>query len=95
MAKKTARKKAARRKKIDTASPLSRKVTRAQAIWLDGPVPAGFWAYEENQKLYLLWLGQKQGFRKLDDYYRLMRLRQRNRGAASCCTAGADQPCER
>ncbi len=83
MAKKTARKKAARRKKIDTANPLSRKVTRAQAIWLDGPVPAGFWGYEENQKLYLLWLGQKLGFRQLDDYYRLITDHfKRNRGSS-------------
>jgi hypothetical protein len=83
MAKKKARKKAGRRLKTDASNPLSRKVSRAEAIWLDGPVPAGFWSYAENQKLYLLWLGQKLGFRQLDDYYQLTTDHfKRNRGSS-------------
>lgn len=72
MAKKAARKKAARRKGIDATNPLSHKVSRTKAVWLDGPVPAGYWSYLENQKRYLLWLGQRLGFKQLDDYYRLI-----------------------
>ncbi|MHC4875944.1 MAG: hypothetical protein ACYTGL_05555 [Planctomycetota bacterium] len=72
MAKKATRKKAARRGQTRASNPLSRKVKRSEAVWLDGPVPAGYWQYAENQKLYLTWLGQQLGFRKLDDYYRLI-----------------------
>lgn len=82
MAKKAVRKKAARKKRprrkqaprrnTRHRNPLTRRVPRADAVWLDGPVPAGFWQYPENRKRYLIWLGQQLGFRTLDDYYRLV-----------------------
>lgn len=69
MAKK--RKKAAEAKSAPLRNPLARKVRRDEAAWLDGPVPAGFWQYPENRRLYLIWLGQSLGFRKLDDFYQI------------------------
>jgi len=65
-----------RKKTADAGSararnPLARKVRRSEAPWLDGPVPAGFWQYSENRRLYLIWLGQRLGYRKLNDYYRI------------------------
>jgi hypothetical protein len=42
-----------------------------EAIWLDGPVPSGYWDHLENRRLYVRWLGQKIGFRKQEDWYRI------------------------
>lgn len=44
---------------------------RLQAVWLDGPVPNGFWTRLENRRLYFRWLGHKLGFRKPEDWYRI------------------------
>jgi len=44
---------------------------RLQAIWLDGPVPNGYWHRLENRRLYLRWLGHKLGFSKPEDWYRI------------------------
>jgi aromatic ring-cleaving dioxygenase len=44
---------------------------RFQAIWLDGPVPSGFWHDFRHRRLYVLWLGHKLGFRKPEDWYRI------------------------
>lgn len=52
-----------------SSNPLRKKVRDRDAIWLEGPVPPGFWAASENQRRYLIWLGQKLGYRTLDDYY--------------------------
>ncbi len=38
-------------------------------MWLEGPVPAGFWSSSDNQRRYLIWLGQTLGYMVLDDYY--------------------------
>jgi hypothetical protein len=52
-------------------NPLSRKVSNREAVWLSGPVPTGYWLIPESQRLYLIWLGQRLGYRKIDDYYRI------------------------
>ncbi len=59
------------------------RIQRSEAVWLDGKVPAGFWDHPENRKLYMRWLGQRLGFRKVEDYYQLTTddLKE-NRGAA-------------
>jgi hypothetical protein len=48
-----------------------RPVSRLQAVWLDGKVPKGFWNSLENRRLYVRWLGQRLGFRKPEDWYRI------------------------
>jgi len=40
-------------------------------IWLFGRVPNGFWQDETNRRNYLLWLGYKLGFRRIEDWYRI------------------------
>ncbi|MDA0809019.1 MAG: hypothetical protein O3B68_13560, partial [Planctomycetota bacterium] len=40
-------------------NPLSRKISNREAVWLNGPVPTGYWLIPENQRLYLIWLGQR------------------------------------
>lgn len=47
------------------------RVLRAQAVWLKGRVPLGFWQNPENRRLYLRWLGQTLGFRRPEDWYRI------------------------
>jgi hypothetical protein len=42
-----------------------------EALWLDGPVPSGYWDHLKNRRLYVRWLGQKLGFRKQEDWYRI------------------------
>ncbi len=44
---------------------------RLQAVWLDGPVPNGYWHRSANRRLYVRWLGHKLGFRKPEDWYRI------------------------
>jgi hypothetical protein len=81
MAKK-AGKKAARPAKID--NPLSRKIPRHEAVWLEGPVPPGYWQHPDHRRRYVLWLGQQLGYRKLDDYYGITTgAFKRNRGAGA------------
>lgn len=46
-------------------------VSRLQAIWLDGKVPAGYWHRLANRRLYVRWLGQRLGFSKPEDWYRI------------------------
>lgn len=46
-------------------------VPRHEAIWLDGRVPSGYWDRLENRRRYVRWLGQKLGFRKPEDWYRI------------------------
>ena len=55
------------RRKLSDEPP----VTRLQAIWLDGPVPSGYWRRLEHRRLYVRWLGQKLGFSKPEDWYRI------------------------
>ena len=45
-----------------------------EAIWLEGPVPSRYWDHLENRRLYVRWLGQKLGFRKWEDWYRISSL---------------------
>ncbi len=58
-----------------TVSPpngrMARLDRRHDAIWLDGPVPAGFWDEWENRRRYLLWLGEQLGFESVRDWYRV------------------------
>lgn len=54
-----------------SGNPLARKVSDREAVWLEGPVPTGYWLSPDNQRLYLIWLGQRLGYRKLEDYYRI------------------------
>ena len=67
----TTPKKPADKVRVRSSNPLARKIPTQDAVWLDGPVPAGFWQSPDNQRTYLLWLGQKLGYRRLDDYYRI------------------------
>ena len=39
--------------------------------WLHGRVPAGYWDQLEHRKGYLLWLGQRCGFAKPEDWYQV------------------------
>lgn len=52
-------------------NPLSWRIKKSETVWLDGPVPAGYWQYEEHRRMYLIWLGRKLGFRTLDDFYKI------------------------
>lgn len=47
------------------------RVPRHDAIWLEGPVPPGYWDYRTNRDRYMRWLGQRLRFRKLEDWYRV------------------------
>jgi hypothetical protein len=40
-------------------------------LWLYGPVPAGFWRARDNRQLYMEWLGEQLGVRRLEDWYQL------------------------
>jgi len=42
-------------------------VPRSRAIWLDGPVPKGYWNRLKNRRLYMRWLGRKLRIRKPED----------------------------
>ena len=46
-------------------------VRRFEAVWLDGPVPSGYWDRVAHRRLYVRWLGQKLRFRKPVDWYRI------------------------
>ncbi len=50
---------------------IARLDRRHDAIWLDGPVPAGYWDQRENRKKYLLWLGEQLGFESVQDWYKI------------------------
>jgi hypothetical protein len=52
-------------------NPLTQRIRKSDAVWLEGPVPAGFWQYAEHRRAYLIWLGQKLGFRRLEDFYKI------------------------
>ncbi len=57
-------------------------VSRLQPIWLDRNVPVGYWDRLENRRLYVRWLGQRLGFCKPEDWYRITTDDfKRNRGA--------------
>lgn len=64
-------KKRAKKRRIDTTHPLGPPIRNSQAIWLEGPVPRGFWNTQSNRSLYLRWLGQQLGFRKLEDWHKI------------------------
>jgi hypothetical protein len=65
-------------------NPLSLRVKKNDAVWLEGPVRAGFWQYPEHRRAYLIWLGQKLGFRKLEDFYRIKTEHfKKNRGSGA------------
>lgn len=44
---------------------------RIKAVWLDGPVPSGYWDRQEHRCLYMRWLGRRLGFRRPEDWYRI------------------------
>jgi hypothetical protein len=54
-----------------TPLPPEPPVRRHEAVWLDGPVPAGYWQTLTNRRRYLRWLGDKLGYRKLEDWYKI------------------------
>jgi hypothetical protein len=57
--------------------------------WLCGPVPYGFWTDPENRLAYILWLGKKKRFKKMEDWYRIMAADfNQNHGAAFSRTTG-------
>ena len=46
-------------------------VPRFRAIWLEGPVPSGYWQDSQNRRRYMRWLGQRLGYRKVEDWYKI------------------------
>jgi hypothetical protein len=44
---------------------------RIDPVWMPGPVPPRFWEDRKHRRNYLLWLGHRQGFRTMEDFYRL------------------------
>lgn len=44
---------------------------RIDPVWCRDPVPQYFWQDRQNRRNYVLWLGWKLGFRKMQDWYRL------------------------
>src|SRR5688500_13507075 len=50
---------------------MARLDRRHDAVWLDGPVPAGYWDRWEHRRRYLLWLGEQLGFESVQDWYRV------------------------
>jgi hypothetical protein len=52
-------------------NPLAQRIKKSEAVWMEGPVPAGYWQYPEHRRTYLLWLGKRLGFRTLDDFYKI------------------------
>ncbi len=46
-------------------------VPRFQAIWLEGPVPSRYWEDSQNRRRYMRWLGQRLGYRKAEDWYKI------------------------
>lgn len=59
-------------------------VRKLEAIWLNGAVPAGYWDHRENRRKYLRWSGQRLGYRKLDDFYRITTDDLKLNRAAAC-----------
>ncbi len=43
-------------------------------IWIDRIVPDGFWKKKTNRRAYMDWLGQRMGFKKTSDWYRVTKL---------------------
>lgn len=58
-------------KNSKTKSWPGRSVPKLEAIWLDGPVPKRYWHDAENRLRYIHWLGQRLGYRTLDDWYKV------------------------
>src|SRR5436190_14848986 len=59
-------------------------VERKDAVWLFGPVPAGYWDRPENRRRYLLWLGERLGFQRPEDWYKIStEALKRNRGGGA------------
>jgi len=55
--------------------------------WIDGRVPNGFWDVKENRINYMNWLGQRCGFRMLEDWYQVRKSHFKlNRGGGLLCT---------
>ncbi|HXT58797.1 MAG TPA: hypothetical protein VN699_09175 [Pirellulales bacterium] len=46
-------------------------VRKLDAAWLEGRVAAGYWEEFPNRRRYMWWLGQRLGFKKIDDWYRI------------------------
>jgi hypothetical protein len=46
-------------------------VRRIDPIWMPGKAPFGFWNDEAHQRDYVLWLGHKLRFRRLEDWYKI------------------------
>lgn len=52
-------------------NPLAQRIRKADAVWLEGPVHAGYWQSPKHRRTYLVWLSQKLGFRTLNDFYKI------------------------
>lgn len=48
-----------------------RRIKRIDPIWCFGRVPTGFWEELENRRDFLLWVGHRLRFRRMEDWYRL------------------------
>jgi hypothetical protein len=50
----------------------TRKASPTDApVWMLGRVPWGFWTYGPNRRAYMEWLGERLGFKKPEDWYRV------------------------
>lgn len=58
---------AERRQKLWPVPP----VRKLDAAWLEGRVAAGYWEESANRRRYMWWLGQRLGFKKIEDWYRV------------------------
>ncbi len=48
-----------------------RTIKLIDPVWIPGPVPSGFWNDRANRRNYMLWLGHRLGYRRMEDWYRL------------------------
>jgi hypothetical protein len=48
-----------------------RRLRQIHPVWAYDVVPPRFWTHRENRRDYLLWLGYKLGFRRMQDWYRI------------------------
>jgi hypothetical protein len=47
------------------------QIMRIDPIWCFGRVPRYYWKDAKNRRDFLLWLGNRLGFRRMEDWYRL------------------------
>lgn len=48
-----------------------RTIKLIDPVWMPGLVPFRFWQDRNNRRNYLLWLGHRLGFRRMEDWYKI------------------------